>query len=168
MTIAVGLTLVLIAHRLRLVSARKGEASRWSVAPSLGRQILNLALGQGDLGIIDELVTAGGVTHAMSWGMAAGRVGLKQLIASYRTGFPDLDCTIEHEINEGNRSAVLWTMRGTHSGLFLGNPPTGRRIVVQGVIFVRAETGRIIEDWILVDQMGILQQLGIIPPPRGF
>ena len=57
-------------------------------------------------------------------------------------------------------------MRGTHTGLFLGNRPTGRPIVVQGMIFARTKNGQIVEEWTLVDQMVMLQQLGIIPPPR--
>ena len=99
--------------------------------------------------------------------MPASRLGLKQLIAAYRTGFPDLHCTIEDEIYQGDRLAALWAIRGTHNGLFLGNPPTGRLVEVQGIIFARTKKGQIIEDWTLIDQMGILQQLGVVPPPRG-
>ncbi len=58
-------------------------------------------------------------------------------------------------------------MRGTHKGLFLGNPPTGRPIMVQGIIFARTENGQIVEDWTLTDQLSILQQLGLVPPPAG-
>ena len=136
-------------------------------APSLIGRIFNLAFNQGYLVIIDELVAVNGVTHAMSWGMPASRLGLKQLIAAYRTGFPDLHCTIEDEIYQGDRLAALWAIRGTHNGLFLGNPPTGRLVEVQGIIFARTKKGQIIEDWTLIDQMGILQQLGVVPPPRG-
>jgi hypothetical protein len=63
-------------------------------APSLIQRIFDLAFNQGDLAILDELVAVNGVTHAMSWGMLASRFGLKQLIAAYRTGFPDLHCTL--------------------------------------------------------------------------
>jgi predicted ester cyclase len=88
------------------------------------------------------------------------------LIASFRLAFPDLHCTIEDEIREVNKFAAHWTMRGTHKGPFLGNQPSGRTMVAKGIIFARTENGRIVEGWILVDQMGMLQQLGIIPPPR--
>jgi steroid delta-isomerase-like uncharacterized protein len=85
----------------------------------------------------------------------------------FRTAFPDLQCTVEDEIREGDQFAAHWTMRGTHKGSFLGNPPTGRPVVVQGIIFARTDNGRIVEDWTLLDQLGILQQLGIVPPPAG-
>ena len=106
------------------------------------------------------------IIHIPAWGMPDNRTGLKQLIASLRLAFPDLHCTIEDEIGEVNKFAAHWTMRGTHKGPFLGNQPTGRTIMAKGIIFARTENGRIIEDWILIDQMGMLQQLEIIPPPR--
>jgi steroid delta-isomerase-like uncharacterized protein len=135
-------------------------------AKSLVRRIFDQAFNQGDLAIVDELVAVDGVTLSLLWGLPTGRQGLKQLVIIFRTAFPDLHCTVEDEINEGHKSAAHWTMRGTHQGRFLGNPPTGRPIVVQGIIFARIENDRIVEDWILVDQMGMLQQLGIVPPPR--
>lgn len=70
------------------------------------------------------------------------------MIIMFRTAFPDLHCIVEDEINEGHKSAAHWTMRGTHQGPFLGNPPTGRPIIVQGIIFAHIENGRITEDWI--------------------
>lgn len=135
-------------------------------AQSLIHRIFDQAFNQGDMAVVDELVAVDGVTHTMSWGMPAGRMGIKQSIAMFRSAFPDLHCTVEDEISEGDKVAAHWTMRGTHRGAFLGNRPTGRPIVVQGISFARIENGQIAEDWTLVDQMGILQQLGLIPPSR--
>jgi steroid delta-isomerase-like uncharacterized protein len=98
--------------------------------------------------------------------MPANRMGLKQLIAMFRTAFPDLVCTIEDEIIQGDKVAAHWIMRGTHQGLFLGNSPTNKSIVVQGFIYARIENGQVIENWTMIDQMGVLQQLGLVPPPR--
>ena len=106
-------------------------------------------------------------THTTFGGAPHGPGGLKWLIAMFRTAFPDLHCTVEDEISVDDRFAAHWTIRGTHKGLFLGNPPTGRPVEVQGIIFARTANGRIVEDWTLVDQLGILQQLGLIPPTIG-
>jgi steroid delta-isomerase-like uncharacterized protein len=133
--------------------------------PSPVRRIFELAFNQGDLTIVDELLALDSVTHIPAWGMPARRMGLKLFIASLRTAFPDLHCTIEDEILGAGRSAANWTMRGIHKGPFLGSPPTGRAVVAMGSIFARAENGQIVENWILVDQFGILQQLGVVPPP---
>jgi steroid delta-isomerase-like uncharacterized protein len=134
--------------------------------PSPVQRIFDQAFNKGDLAIVDELVAADSVSHTLSWGMPGSRMGLKQLIATFRTAFPDLHCTVEDEIREGDKFAAHWTMRGTQTGSFLGNPPTGRPVEVQGIIFAHTTGGQIVKDWILVDLLGILQQLGIVPPPR--
>jgi steroid delta-isomerase-like uncharacterized protein len=133
---------------------------------SLIRRLFENAFNQGRFAIVDELFAPNGITHSVAWGMPNTREGLKQLIAMLRSAFPDLHCIVEDEISDGDKVAAHWTMRGTHTGPFLGNPPTNRPIVVQGMIFARTENGLIAEGWTLLDQMGMLQQLGIIPPPR--
>jgi predicted ester cyclase len=135
--------------------------------PSLIRRIFDQAFNQGDLAIVDELLSVDVTTHLAGWGLPASRLGLKQMIANLRSAFPDLLCTVEDEIGEGDKYAAHWTMRGTHQGSLFGNLPTGRPVAVQGFIFARTANGQIVEDWILIDQMGMLQQLGIVPPPRG-
>lgn len=114
---------------------------------------------------MDEVLTAEAITHAANWGLPNNRTGLKQLILACRTAFPNLHCTIQEEIAQDDRTAVHWTMSGTHKGAFMGHPPTGRPILVQGIIMVRVVGGRIVENWLLIDRLSILQQLGIIPPP---
>lgn len=132
---------------------------------SIIRRVFDEAFSQGNLAIVDELVAPNGISHHLSWGTPANRMGLKQLIAMFRTAFPDLICTVEDEINQDYKMAAHWKMRGTHTGLFLGNAPTSKPIIVQGLIYVRIENEQIIESWILIDQMGVLQQLGLVPPP---
>ena len=134
---------------------------------SLVRRIFDRAFNQGRFAAVEELLAPDSVTHITAWGMPNNREGFKHSIASLRTAFPDLHCTVDDEIRDGDKFAAHWTMRGTHKGLFLGNPPTGRPVEVQGIIFARISNGRIVEDWTLIDQMGILQQLGFVPPPRG-
>jgi steroid delta-isomerase-like uncharacterized protein len=133
---------------------------------SLIRRMVENAFNQGALAMVDELLAPDGVSHTPSWGMPNTREGLKQLITLFRSAFPDLQCIVEDEISEGDSVAAHWTMRGTHTGLFLGNRPTSRSIVVQGMIFAHIESGRIVEHWTLLDQMSLLQQLGIVPPPH--
>ena len=133
---------------------------------SIIRRVLDEAFNQGNLAIVDELVAPDGISHQLSWGMPPNRMGLKQLIALFRTAFPDLNCTLQDEIIQGDKIAAHWTMRGTHKGLFLGNSPTSKSINVKGLIYARIENDQVIENYMLIDQMGILQQLGLVPPPR--
>jgi steroid delta-isomerase-like uncharacterized protein len=134
---------------------------------SLIRRMVERAFNQGSFAVVDELVPPNGIAHTSTWGIHHNRDGLKQLIAILRAAFPDLHCTVEDEINQDNKVAAHWTMRGTHTGVLLGNRPTGRPIVVQGMFFACTKNGQIVEGWMLLDQMGILQQLGIVPPPHG-
>ena len=134
---------------------------------SLIRRIFEEAFNQGSLAVVDELLSSDHFAHTAFGGAPNGPQGLKWLIAMFRTAFPDIHCTVEDEIRVADQFAAHWTMRGTHKGSFLGNPPTGRPVVVQGIIFARTENGQMVEDWTLIDELGILQQLGLVPPPSG-
>lgn len=131
-------------------------------------RIFEEAFNRGNLDVVDELLSPDYFAHNTFGGGPNGPQGLKCLIVMFRTAFPDLHYTLEDEIKQGDKLAAHWTMRGTHNGLFLGNPPTGRQVEVQGIIFARTVDGRIVEDWTMVDQMGILQQLGVVPPAKGY
>ena len=133
-------------------------------AASLVRRVFDQAFNQGNLAVVDEVLAPEHHAHITIGGAPHGPQGLKLMIAIFRAAFPDLRCTVEDEIAQGDKFAVRWSIRGTHQGMFLGNPPTGKQVDVQGFIFGRTENGRIIEDWTLTDQLAILQQLGIVPP----
>ena len=127
------------------------------------RCIVDKAFNHGNFTVMEELLAPGSNSRISAWGMSDNRIGIKQLIASYRLAFPDLHCIVGDEIRVGDKLAGYWTMRGTHKGLFMGNSPTGKQIQVHGIIFARFEKGIILEYWMLIDQFGLLQQLGIIP-----
>jgi steroid delta-isomerase-like uncharacterized protein len=152
---------------IRSTNNKKAKPMPTDRTESLIYRIFDQAFNQGNLSVVDELLSPDHLAHNTFGGAPNGPGGLKWLIAMFHSAFPDLHCSVEDEIREGNRFAAHWMMRGTHKGSFLGNPPTGRPVDVQGIIFARTENSRIAEDWILIDQLGILQQLGVIPPPRG-
>jgi steroid delta-isomerase-like uncharacterized protein len=126
-------------------------------------RIFGEAFNQGSLAVVDEILTPDHFTHNPFGGIPNGPAGLKWLIAKFRTAFPDLHCTVEDEIRGDDKIAAHFTMCGTHQGLFIGNPPTGKQMQTQGMIFARLVNGMIVEYWMLIDQFGLLQQLGIIP-----
>ena len=72
--------------------------------------------------------------------------------------------TVEDRIVEGERIAVRWTMHGTHQGDFQGIPPTGKAVTVTGIAIHRFAGAQIQESWDCYDALGLLQQLGAIPP----
>jgi predicted ester cyclase len=82
----------------------------------------------------------------------------------YLTGFPDLQTTVEDLVAEGEKVVGRWAGRATHSGPFMNIPPTGKQVTVAGIAIVRLEGGKIVEEWVNFDALGMMQQLGVIPP----
>jgi steroid delta-isomerase-like uncharacterized protein len=86
-------------------------------------------------------------------------------ISTMREAFPDLRVAEVASIREGNKVAFRWIMSGTQEGEFMGVAPAGRRVEAMGLDIVRLSGGEIAEHWGEFDAIGLLRQLGIIPPP---
>lgn len=80
------------------------------------------------------------------------------------TAFPDLKVTTDDLIAEGDKVVKVWTVNGTHKGDFMGIPATGKPIVIKGIEMFRIADGKIAEVWLSMDNLGMMQQLGVIPP----
>ncbi len=78
-------------------------------------------------------------------------------------GVSDVRITIEHMIAEGNWVAAHYTLRGIHSGELRGIPPTGKPVVLPGIVLSRILGSKIVEEWNLSDKLGLFQQLGALP-----
>lgn len=90
-----------------------------------------------------------------------GLDGYKELYQGYVTAFPDCQFTIDALIGEGDMVSLSYTFSGTHTGPLQDVPPTGRRVSVAGVSVSRFVDGRSVEETVVWDQLGILQQLGL-------
>ena len=73
--------------------------------------------------------------------------------------------TVDDLVAEGDKVVVRWTFRGTHPGEFQGVPPTGKQVTIIGISIFRIVGNKVVEDWTIIDLLGLLQQLGVIPPP---
>lgn len=91
--------------------------------------------------------------------------GWKSFIAAFFAGFPDFRLVLEDVLAEGDRVAARWTFRGTHGGEFLGMAPTGKPVSMSAVEVNRVADGEVAEHWVVLDQLGLLRQLGAIPAP---
>ncbi|MBI1885725.1 MAG: ester cyclase [Chloroflexi bacterium] len=131
---------------------------------ALVRRLIEEVIGRGDFALIDELVAADYVGHS-STPETYSREGHKQFFAALRRAFPDLQITVEDQIAEGDKVVTRWTARGTHEGEFAGIPPTGKRAVMTGIYIDRFADGKLVECWTKSDDLGLLQQLGVIPVP---
>ena len=127
------------------------------------QRILREAFDKGNLAVVDEVLTTDHIVHNSKHGVMNDFDGIKRLISTLRNAFPDLQSMVEDEIQEGDKVVAHWTLSGTHRGLFMGITPTGKFMKIHGVFFARLANGLIAEYWMLMDQYGMLQQLGIIP-----
>ncbi len=123
------------------------------------------AVGGGDTSVMDEFVADDFVDHSALPGTPPGREGAKAFVRVFHAGFPDLSLTNEDIVGEGDKVVHRYVLRGTHQGEFMGIRPTGDRIEVHGIDELRVCGGKIVERWGQVDQLGLMQQLGVIPTP---
>jgi len=84
---------------------------------------------------------------------------------AFFAAFPDITHEIQDQLAEGDRVATRIVVRGTHGGDFMGIPPTGRAVEIKAINIHRVADGRIVEQWVVSDGVGLLQQLGMMPPP---
>ena len=117
---------------------------------------------QRNLAVFDELMASDYVWHIASTTLH-GREPAKQLISRFLTAFPDGRYTIEDMIAEGDRVVVRQTFRGTHRGDFMGMAPTGKHVTVTEMEIFRIANGQAVENWTSSDDLGLLQQLGVVP-----
>jgi steroid delta-isomerase-like uncharacterized protein len=89
--------------------------------------------------------------------------GHKQFIDGVISAFPDFRHNIIDVVTEGDKVAVRFNITGTHKGEFQGMPPTGKQVSFEGTEFFTIIDGKIVEEWVIVDMIGLLQQIGAIP-----
>ena len=94
-----------------------------------------------------------------------GPEGYLQIVGMMRSGFSDIQWSLEDIVAEGDTVAARLLMTGTHNGNFMGVPPTGKSIKVQAMNFYFFSNGKIVKEYGQPDFMGLMIQIGAIPPP---
>ena len=92
--------------------------------------------------------------------------GLDEIKRTYDqmlTACPDMTVTIEDAITQGDTVAVRYVSRGTHLAEFMGIPPTENEVEIRGKDWYRFEDGEIVEGWVQIDALGLMQQLEVLP-----
>ena len=121
-----------------------------------------------DMTIADDIFAGEYISH-QSDGSVLERTpeDVKKFVREYRSAFSDVADTVEDIIGEGDRVVTRWRLQATHTGDFRGIPATGKRITMTGIgIFRFSEEGKVVESWDSMDQLGMMQQLGVIPAPE--
>jgi steroid delta-isomerase-like uncharacterized protein len=130
---------------------------------SIVRRFFEIGPSKGDLDAANELLAPGFVLH-VPLPCSPGVRGIDEVISACRTAFQDLHVTVEDMVADEDRVAARFTARGIHMGAFMGLPPTGKPITMTGMEIFRLEKGKIAELWGEANLLGLMQQLGILPP----
>ncbi len=121
---------------------------------------------KGNFAAASELLHPDHVDHTMPIpGLPQGRDGVLQLMQTFRAAFPDLVMSVDTVIAQDDLVGEVLTLRGTHTGSFLGLPPTGKAVEIKSVNICRIEDDLVRERWGASDDLGLLRQLGILPAP---
>lgn len=114
--------------------------------------------------LFDEYLAPNYVNHNLP-APAPGPQGFVAVVQSFFNAFPDFRVSVEEVIGEGELVSTRGYFTGTHQGDFQGIPPTGKTIKVAYIDLWRGENGKLVENWVQLDLLDLLQQLGAIPAP---
>lgn len=115
-----------------------------------------------DVKRIGEIVAENCVGHFRT-GKVEGLESFQQFVQAFYDAFPDIEWFADTIVTEGDMIASHYHWVGTHRGPLMGIPATGKQITVYGMELDRCENHKIVEAWNYVDQMSLLQQLGVLP-----
>jgi predicted ester cyclase len=123
------------------------------------------AFNNGNIDLLDTVCAPNMLDHstAAAPGQPNDLEGFKKRVNGHRVGMPDLRFSITNMIIEGDYLAFQWEMNGTHTGPYMGRPPSGNPVRIVGMNMERLENGLIVEHWSYPDKLAALQQIGAIP-----
>ena len=119
------------------------------------------SLNRGDVSAAEDVFTSDCVVHMTGVAEPVRGIGpWKDLVGGLLRAFPDMHFTVEDQLIQGDRVAFRWRATGTHTGPLGAAPPTGKTVVLDGLIMDRMTDDKVRERWEQWDQPLMLQQLG--------
>jgi predicted ester cyclase len=122
-------------------------------------------ISEGRTSGVEDIVSPDWVNNDPSLPPMRGLDGARQLITLFSTGFPGARVKIINLIAEGDTVAGYFTFDGEHKGKFLDFPPTGKKVSAYGCGLFRIHDGKLIENRVVFDALGLMQQIGVVPIP---
>ena len=128
------------------------------------RRLYEEVWNERKLEVVDELISPSHALHdPIASGSHVGPESYKRRVVELTTGFPDLCFTIEDTIAEREKFVVSWSISGTHKGVYMEIPATGRKISVEGITIHHIRNGKILDSCAVWDALGLMRQIGVIP-----
>jgi len=128
-------------------------------------EAINKAMTAEGLGLLSEVLAPNIVDHNPVPGQGPGLEGVKQTFGQFKAAFSDFSISVEDMVAEGDKVASQVTFHMTHTGEFMGIPATGKRITYPGIDILRIAGGKVVDRWGQFDDIGMMQQMGVLPPP---
>lgn len=128
----------------------------------LARKMLEEVYGQGKVELISQLTAEDYTGHDPIAGKLS-RSTIEANVQQYRRAFPDLTMQVIDQMSSGDKGMIRWRATGTHRGELLGTKPTNKKVTVEGISEVRCVNGKIAEDWVQWDALGLMRQIGAVP-----
>src|SRR3954469_4105951 len=141
-----------------------GERTMTDVKAML-EQIFEEIINKGNLDAVDDLFTEDYVDHG-PMGDLYGRDAFKATVAQWRAAVPDVHCTVETVVTDGETAGWLVRTTGTHTGDGLGFPATGKSFETVSANIGRLRDGKAVEHWAEQGMFPFLVQVGMIPVPQ--
>lgn len=135
-----------------------------AINKAIVRRYIEQVLNEQRLDLAEEFLAENIELHGS--GIPPGMEVVGQWLAAFATAFPDGYTTIEDMVAEDDRVVARTTFNGTHQDEMQGIPATGKTISMPGITIFRLDNGKIAEGWLVNDNLGMMQQLGIIPGPQ--
>ncbi len=120
-------------------------------------------IASGDTSQVDQVFAPNWTNHDPSLPPLLGLDGARQLIQMFPSAFPDGKLSIENLTAEDDEVGGNWSFTGTNTGSFLGLPPTGKKVTVQAAGMFRVVDGKVTDNWVNLDALAMMQQLGLAP-----
>jgi steroid delta-isomerase-like uncharacterized protein len=127
-------------------------------------RFIDEVINNGNFSVLNELIHPNYVYRSPDQELH-GVEGIKDLFTAYRAAFPDLNIEIDDLVAADEKVVISFTLTGTHKDDLMGIAATDKQVKVHGVVMSRFEDGKIIEEWEILDQLTMFQQLGIVSLP---
>ena len=134
---------------------------------ALIRRLFEEGINQNKPGVFDELLAPnfrvyGGPSELQT---SPGPEGFRHGFEIFRKAFPDIHVTFEAEFTDGDYVFHRGYVTGTQTGEFQGIPPTGKKVKIYTLDIWHVANGQAVENWVQMDLLSLMQQLGVVPAP---
>jgi steroid delta-isomerase-like uncharacterized protein len=129
---------------------------------ALVRRLFEQGMNEKDDGVLDAVLSPDFVNHDMP-APSPGPEGFRQMLGMFRAAFPDMNVNLEEVLGDGDKVVTRGFFSGTHKGEFMGVPASGASINVKYIDVWRIQDGKITDNWVRLDLLGLMQQVGAVP-----